>query len=232
MSLNCLTANAAHMSTVVHLLADIAAWYFTGGYDYPFPPARRAVLLTLMLSFMMPFCFVKEQHSLRHIPTASVSTCIILCFSMVVIATERLLHHGPASGDEKVPAAIWDADALLSGGAAICFIYSSVAACMLGEGNVLFMVPASNGWVTFWSFMLVVVITLLYPVINLLVVKEFETVIALLVTSEIITIVAAAVVILLDTLVNDLASLFGLCGSLGMSTVSMILPPLMFLYSP
>ncbi|KAK3283682.1 hypothetical protein CYMTET_8634 [Cymbomonas tetramitiformis] len=136
--------------------------------------------------------------------------------------------------------------------------------CMLGEGNVLFMVPASNGWVTFWSFMLVVVITLLYPVINLLVVKEFETVIALLVTSEvpgtpacraqlnvmkadknaplrswmlcyrhqIITIVAAAVVILLDTLVNDLASLFGLCGSLGMSTVSMILPPLMFLYSP
>ena len=43
------------------------------------------------------------------------------------------------------------------------------------------------------------------------------------------SVLGAAVIVLLDAVVHDLAALFGLCGSLGLGTISLILPALMIL---
>ena len=46
---------------------------------------------------------------------------------------------------------------------------------------------------------------------------------------SLITFFGMVIVICLDTFVTDLADLFGLCGSLGLGTISMILPALLAL---
>jgi len=131
-------------------------------------------------------------------------------------------------------------------------------ACSTGNGDVLYLVSPDNLWVTFWCLALVGVITLLYPVINFPAVSEGETVINLLLTSSApgtaefdqevaalgtsrlfgglyrnkraaLSLLYAAIVIGIDMFVKDLGSLFGLCGGLGLSMVSMILPALMYL---
>ena len=124
------------------------------------------------------------------------------------------------------------------------------------------MVPLDQYWVTFWCFCLVVAITLLYPLINVPVVNNFEGLVLILLTGEnpntsigkkklemvlnnqkdnpigrfllnnrrsLITFFGMVIVICLDTFVTDLADLFGLCGSLGLGTISMILPALLAL---
>ena len=45
----------------------------------------------------------------------------------------------------------------------------------------------------------------------------------------IVSVVGAAVIVLLDAVVHDLAALFGLCGSLGLGTIPLILPAFMIL---
>ena len=147
-----------------------------------------------------------------------------------------------------------------------CFLYASLSfvsvlawgtACQRNTGNILYMIPPDHYWVTFWCFVLVVAITLLYPLINVPVVNNFEALILILLTGEnpnstlgkkklmlvmdrnknnpickfllanrrsLISLVGMIIVICLDTFVTDLADLFGLCGSLGLGTISMILP--------
>jgi hypothetical protein len=131
--------------------------------------------------------------------------------------------------------------------------------CSLSDGNVLYLIPPSNTWVTLWCFALIVCITLLYPCINFPVVTSAETVVLLLVTGEVqgtpecdqklselgrvspttcmllnrsrelVSVAAALLVVGLDAGVSDLGSLFGLCGSLGLGSVSMLLPAVMYL---
>ena len=150
-----------------------------------------------------------------------------------------------------------------------CFLYSSLSfasvlawgqKCQRNTGNILYMIPLDQYWVTFWCFCLVVAITLLYPLINVPVVNNFEGLILILLTGEnpnttvgkkklevilskhqdgsiikfllnnrrsFISFFGMVIVICLDTFVTDLADLFGLCGSLGLGTISMILPALL-----
>ena len=111
--------------------------------------------------------------------------------------------------------------------------------CSQFNGNVLYLIPVDEYWVTFWCFALV--ITLLYPVINVPMVDNLEMLIMMVVDEPdanessiktfllrnrraIISILGMLAVIVLDTFITDLADIFGLCGSLGLGTVSMILP--------
>jgi len=118
--------------------------------------------------------------------------------------------------------------------------------CANNNGNILYLFPANDYWITFWCFALVIAVTLLYPIINVPMVNNLETLVMIVVNEPprkatgctafairnrraIISMIGMAVVIFLDTLVTDLADIFGLCGSLGLGMVSMILPALLAL---
>ena len=133
--------------------------------------------------------------------------------------------------------------------------------CNSPSGNVLYLVSMSNYWVDFWCFALIVSITLLYPVINFPMVANAETVLLLLVTGhvpgtaacaervqqlqcgqgagaralrmrrEIMSMAGVVLVVAIDAAVADLADLFGLCGSLGLGAISLVLPALMYLWN-
>ena len=289
MTLTCLVANAGHLATATQMLHDIICWYFTGSYSYNFTSSQRLVTLCLLCGFVLPFCLDStELHSLRYISTTSVSICVTLALSVMVLAGSRLYSHGIASGDQGVPAFSSDVGASLSGCAAICFAYSSIInivsvnrdistvhrnedaekvqrrsifavsltsivcaffyaslsllcvlaygnLCKQNEGNILYLFPPSFYWITAWCFALVVSVTLLYPVINNPMVNNMETLCLLFLPPEptsflgrhrraVISLIGMVFVIALDTFVTDLANIFGLCGSLGLGTVSMILP--------
>ena len=333
MSISCLVANAGQLATATQMLHDLLCWYFTGSYDYPFSKSMRAGMLLFLGALILPFCInFSDLHSLRYISTVSVTTCIVLVFSMIYLACYKLATDGYEIGDDATPAVVWDLGGVVGGSAAICFAYSSIInvvsvynedvgsnngtnrdgsmksdehntnsemmynrklnkmikvtssasliccflysslsfatvlawgqKCQRNTGNILYMVPLDQYWVTFWCFCLVVAITLLYPLINVPVVNNFEGLVLILLTGEnpntsigkkklemvlnnqkdnpigrfllnnrrsLITFFGMIIVICLDTFVTDLADLFGLCGSLGLGTISMILPALLAL---
>eukprot|EP00944_MAST-04C_sp_MAST-4C-sp1_P009926 g9926.t1 len=316
MSISCLVANAGQLATATQMLHDLLCWYFTGSFDYPFSRGMRSGMLIFIGALILPFCIsFSDLHSLRFISTISVTTCIVLVFTMIYLATYKIATEGYAEGTEATPAVVSDIRGVIGGSAAICFAYSSIinvvsvyndgdrndgtipslphayrsklskmikvtsaasiiccflyaslsfvsvlawgTACQRNTGNILYMIPPDHYWVTFWCFVLVVAITLLYPLINVPVVNNFEALILILLTGEnpnstpgkkklklvmdrnknspickflltnrrsLISIVGMIIVICLDTFVTDLADLFGLCGSLGLGTISMILP--------
>jgi amino acid permease len=329
MSISCLVANAGQLATATQMLHDLLCWYFTGSYDYPFSRQMRAGMLLFLGALILPFCInFSDLHSLRYISTVSVTTCIVLVFSMIYLAVYKIATEGYASGEDAAPQVVWDIRGVIGGSAAICFAYSSIInvvsvynedishvnnnstsprrnrnsnnkidihkrklnkmikvtstasliccflysslsfasvlawgqKCQRNTGNILYMIPLDQYWVTFWCFCLVVAITLLYPLINVPVVNNFEGLVLILLTGEnpnttlgkrklevilnkhqdgsivkfllnnrrsLISFFGMLIVICLDTFVTDLADLFGLCGSLGLGTISMILPALL-----
>lgn len=329
MSISCLVANAGQLATATQMLHDLLCWYFTGSYDYPFSRQMRAGMLLFLGALILPFCInFSDLHSLRYISTVSVTTCIVLVFSMIYLAVYKIATEGYATGVDAAPQVVWDIRGVVGGSAAICFAYSSIInvvsvynedishvdqnstsprrnrngnskldihkrklnkmikvtstasliccflysslsfasvlawgqKCQRNTGNILYMIPLDQYWVTFWCFCLVVAITLLYPLINVPVVNNFEGLILILLTGEnpnttvgkkklevilskhqdgsiikfllnnrrsFISFFGMVIVICLDTFVTDLADLFGLCGSLGLGTISMILPALL-----
>lgn len=193
------------------MLHDVASWYFTQSYDYPFPSEKRVVVITLLIAFTGPFLFAKQLNELRYMSTISVLTCVVLALSVIVIATGRIVDRDLAHDAHYLPAANWDVESMFAGIGAISFAYSSsvnfvnvyhelkvqtpaqgaraatlaTILCMVlylavaltsvfgwgsavidaGNGNVLYLIPADNDFVTLWCFVLVVSITLLFPVI-------------------------------------------------------------------
>ena len=244
MSISCLVANAGQLATATQMLHDLLCWYFTGSFDYPFSRGMRAGMLIFIGALILPFCInFSDLHSLRFISTISVTTCIVLVFTMVYMATYKIATEGYAEGKEATPAMVTDIRGVIGGSAAICFAYSSIinvvsvyndgsstettksgypddthrsklskmikvtsaasiiccflysslslvsvlawgTACQRNTGNILYMIPPDQYWVTFWCFVLVVAITLLYPLINVPVVNNFEALILILLTGE------------------------------------------------
>ena len=131
--------------------------------------------------------------------------------------------------------------------------------CKSGDGNVLYLIPAENLWVTFWCFVLIVAIVLLYPIINFPLVSSIDTVLMLVLRQTpgsaecrewvalavrrggvcawllrkrraIISILAATCVLALDCgSGKSLVVLFGLAGSLGVGTSCIVLPAVLYL---
>jgi len=285
------------MSTVSKMLKDILSWYFTGDYNYPISKTKNGIMISVLLAFVSPFCLQSNSLSaLRHIGTVSFFTSATLAVSMIVLGLKRIVR---GEGDDDfenddvthTTAVVWDCKQILSGSAALCFAYSSVAniagvvhemrpkpktvfqahhpvlwstalCCILylgvglicslawgskvatGSGNVLYLIHADNVWITFWSFVLVISIVLLFPVINYPILKEMETVLTIVLGSDdlnkssnpflvhrktLMCLVIFILTVVVDSCVDDLASLFGLCASMGLSVVSLILPSLMYL---
>ena len=85
-------------------------------------------------------------------------------------------------------------------------------------------------------------VILLFPIINFPILREMETVLSIVWQGEksngflmrhrktFMCLVIFILTVVVDTCVNDLASLFGLCASMGLSVVSLILPSVMYLF--
>ena len=127
MSISCLVANAGQLATATQMLHDLLCWYFTGSFDYPFSRGMRAGMLIFIGALILPFCIsFSDLHSLRFISTISVTTCIVLVFTMIYLATYKIATEGYAEGTEATPAVVSDIRGVIGGSAAICFAYSSI----------------------------------------------------------------------------------------------------------
>ena len=127
MSISCLVANAGQLATATQMLHDLLCWYFTGSFDYPFSRGMRAGMLIFIGALILPFCIsFSDLHSLRFISTISVTTCIVLVFTMIYLATYKIVTEGYAEGKEATPAVVTDIRGVIGGSAAICFAYSSI----------------------------------------------------------------------------------------------------------
>ena len=94
--------------------------------------------------------------------------------------------------------------------------------------------------------MLIVAVVLLFPVINYPILKEVDTLISSFTSSDIleshapstwvrhrhiiVCAVVFATIVLLNVCIPNLSLLFGLCGSIGLSMVSFVLPAAMYIF--
>ena len=74
---------------------------------------------------------------MRFISTISVTTCIVLVFTMIYLATYKIVTEGYAEGKEATPAVVTDIRGVIGGSAAICFAYSSIinVVSVYNDGN-------------------------------------------------------------------------------------------------
>eukprot|EP00992_Anisonema_acinus_P010235 TRINITY_DN6425_c0_g1_i1.p1 TRINITY_DN6425_c0_g1~~TRINITY_DN6425_c0_g1_i1.p1 ORF type:complete len:501 (-),score=110.79 TRINITY_DN6425_c0_g1_i1:65-1519(-) len=134
--------------------------------------------------------------------------------------------------------------ALRMASAGCCTVYCSVA--LMGslawgkkaDANIIYSVPMNDYWVDLLGFLLIICLTLLYPIINYPLVNAVQTVLSTerFLTfggrdhsREVLSIFFAIAVVVIVSCVPDLDDIFSLCGSLGQGLVCWIMPSVSYL---
>ena len=126
MSISCLVANAGQLATATQMLHDLLCWYFTGSFDYPFSRGMRAGMLIFIGALILPFCISFSDLRVAFHIDHLCHNLHRLGFTMIYLATYKIVTEGYAEGTEATPAVVTDIRGVIGGSAAICFMYSSI----------------------------------------------------------------------------------------------------------
>lgn len=128
-------ANCAHVQAVGSLLGDSLIWFVTGkmeenGDEFHLPDSRKIVLYLLILAIPLPFSFMDNLNSLRHISLASIMLVLLnavwfVVYCLVLLANGDAPTQKQGGPDSALPAFTSDFGDYFRAMGAICFAFSS-----------------------------------------------------------------------------------------------------------
>jgi len=112
------------------MLFDLMEWFVTGDYgNYEFMDWQKAILVTIFLAVVMPYCFITDLSVLKYVGTAVSGVVITLC-TVVVASCVASIHEdgaqGLPGGKYELPLVPADIATVVRLVPTICFCFTSL----------------------------------------------------------------------------------------------------------